>query len=278
MRTIAGNIMGNESVPETANAVLALEYEQVEDPEPDQVYWGDNRWNGGARKPNPPNYQSFQGGQASRPHQQQLQQQHQPYRQQNDYQNQPGWKNNRPYNQQGGWCDRNQRPQFPGGQGRFPDGQDQFPSGQDRVWYEDAQGNLFEAGEDGAPDGDGKDEPEEIWYSGPEQYGHIILDTGSKHCVMGFDTKEALYDRMKEAGCEPPVLEPSNKKFKFGGSADVYRAQMMITFEINLNGKPTRITAHIIPTPLPFIIGKQWLKNSDAQLVLGTQRLKINRR
>ena len=38
------------------------------------------------------------------------------------------------------------------------------------------------------------------------------------------------------------------------------------------------ITAHIIPTHLPFIIGKQWLKNSDAQLDPGTQRMKINGR
>ena len=48
--------------------------------------------------------------------------------------------------------------------------------------------------------------------------------------MMGVDSKEALYDRMKEAGCEPPVLELSKKKVRFGGSTDMYRAQMKITF------------------------------------------------
>ena len=281
MRTIASNIMGKESAPETANVVLALECDQADDPEPDQVYWGDNRLNGGARKPNPQNYQSFQGGQASRPHQQQLQQQ--PYRQYNNHHNQPGWNNNHPHkNQQGGWHDKNQRPQFPGGQGRFPGGQNQHYGGPDRgrrpynVWYEDGQGNMFAAGEDGAPDIEDDDEPEEIWYSGPEQYGHIIIDTGSRYCVMGVNTREVLYNRMKAAGCEPPVLEYTNKSFKFGGSTDIYWAQTAITFEINLNGKPAIISAYIIPTHLPFIIGKQWLKDSEVQLDLGTQKMKIN--
>ena len=71
---------------------------------------------------------------------------------------------------------------------------------------------------------------------------------------MGVDTRDVLYHRMKAAGCEPPALEHTTKAFKFGGCTDTYRAQTAITFSLNLNGKPTHVTAFIIPTYLPFIL------------------------
>ena len=78
-------------------------------------------------------------------------------------------------------------------------------------------------------------------YSGQEHHNHIILDTGSKYNKMGRDTKEILYRKMKEAGCEPPVLERSDKLFRFGGDTNITRAKEVMKFDVNLNGKPTPI-------------------------------------
>ena len=261
MRSVVGNIMGKESAPENTNTVLTVDHEQHEEQEPEKVYWDGNRWNGRKANP-PPNYKSFQAGQPPRPAGPQQQQ----YRQ-SGYQNQPGWRNsNQPY-QQGGWRDnRGQRPQY------------QAQGGYRRpyqVWYEDAQGNFFEAGEDGAPEDSGET-PEQVMYSGQEHQNHIILDTGSKYNVMGMDTKQILERKMREAGCEPPVREKSSKLFKFGGNSNICKAKELLKFTVNLNGKLVPMEVHLVPGPLPFIIGKKWLKENGAKLDLMNQRLKIN--
>ena len=59
-------------------------------------------------------------------------------------------------------------------------------------------------------------------------------------------------------------------------ATDIYRAQTVITFMINLNGKPMNVTMYIIPTYLPRILGKQWLRNNEVQLDLDTQRMRVN--
>ena len=46
MRSLVGNIMGKESALENSNTMLAIEYEQSEEVEPEKEYWDGNRWNG----------------------------------------------------------------------------------------------------------------------------------------------------------------------------------------------------------------------------------------
>ena len=261
MRSIAGNIMGKETAPENTSTVLKVAEVKQPAPEgPDQVYWDGNRWTGAARRPNPPTYRTFQGSQPTPPAQGPTPQR------QNAYQNQPGWRNNNypPQQNRGGWRDnRNQRPAR----------QDRFGRPY-QVWYEDAQGAFFEEGEEGAPEVG--EVPEEVMYSGQEQANHIILDTGSKYNVMGLETTEVLHQKMKEAGCEPPTIGTSNRLFRFGGNTAICRAHETLTFDLNLTGKPIPVEVHIIPGPLPFIIGKQWLKDNGGQLDLLNQRLKLN--
>ena len=113
-------------------------------------------------------------------------------------------------------------------------------------------------------------------YSGKEHNHHIIIDTGSKYNVMGTDTKEVLYSKMKEAECEPPVLEESNKLFRFGGNSNIMRAKELMQFDVNLTGKLMPIEVHLIPGSLPFIISKKWLKDNGVHLDFTNQKMKIN--
>ena len=113
-------------------------------------------------------------------------------------------------------------------------------------------------------------------YSGQEHQNHIILDTGSKYNVMGMETMEVLHSKMKEAGCEPPEMDKSEKLFRFGGNSNISRAKEVMKFDVNLTGKPIPIEVHLVSGPLPFIIGKKWLKENGGQLDLPNQRLKLN--
>ena len=179
MYSIAGNIMRKEKVPENTSTVLCMtEEEQPVMAEPEQVYWDGNRWTGPPRRPNPPTYKTFQGGQPPQPS----------LARGYGYQNQRGWRNNsynQPYKNRGGWRDnRNQSPPFPGRDRNRRAFQE---------WYEDAQGNFYEAGEEGTPDGG--EVPELIMYSGQEHQNHIILDTRRKYNMMGTKGREVLHRR-----------------------------------------------------------------------------------
>ena len=112
-------------------------------------------------------------------------------------------------------------------------------------------------------------------YSGQEHINHIIMYTGSKYNVMGTDTREVLYRRMKAAGCLPPKVEPSDKLFRFGRN-NVCRAKQLIKFDLILNGKPTPTEVHVVAGPLPFILGKQWLKDNAVIIDLLNQKMKIH--
>ena len=239
MRTIAGNILGRQAAITPANAVLAAENVKIENSKIDQVPWIKDKKFGGNREPYTPN-QTIPGGQTPQPKQQ---------KQLNA--NQQGWA-----------------------QRRHPPGNQNQHQSHYKIWYEDAEGQFTQPGEDeGHNDGE---KPEQVWYSGQEQENHIIIDTGSKYCVMGVNTKEVLYKKMKSAGCEPPKVKQSDKLFRFGGNTNVHKAKEAMFFELNLNGKPTPVIVHVVPTSLPFIVGKKWLRDSGVQLDLGNQRMRIN--
>ena len=267
MRSIAGNILGKDSSPENSaapNTVLVIDQDHADEPE--QVLWESNRQWPPQRRQNQQMYKTIQGGQAQRAPQQNQQQ----YKQ-DGYgpQNQPGWRRNNQNPNQGGWRDtRGQRPQYPG-QGFSGGGRRPY-----QVWYEDTDGHFYVAGQEDAPENG--EQPEQVMYSGQEHCNHIIIDTGSKYNVMGTDTRELLYKRMKEAGCLPPQTEQSDRLFKFGGHNNVSRAREVLKFDLVLNGKPTPTEVHVVPGPLPFILGKQWMKDNAVKLDLLNQKMKIH--
>ena len=113
-------------------------------------------------------------------------------------------------------------------------------------------------------------------YSGQEHQNHIILDTRRKYNMMGTKMREVLHRKMKEAGCETPIVEDSDKLFRFGGNTNISRAKEVMKLDMNLTGKPMPIEVHLVPGPVPFIVRKKWLKENGGQLDLPNQRLKLN--
>ena len=96
-------------------------------------------------------------------------------------------------------------------------------------------------------------ELERIFLGGVQEHTSVIIDTGSAYNLIGKHLMPMLKQRMAQAGVELKV-EPTNKKFQFGGST-VIKSLGRMNIPIILGRTETEAEVYILESEIPFLIG-----------------------